>query len=321
MATDRKLSPEIQPIVDAVNAAAADAPSVWESTPEERRAGYQALVAGVPPGPELAKVRGLAAAGPNGLVMMRSYRADAETVNGIIVFFHGGGWVIGDLETHDHVCRELADKSGALVIAVDYRLAPEHRFPAAVTDSWAALQWIDQNRGGLTGDLQAPIAVCGDSAGGNLAAVMALMARDAEMELVAQLLVYPAVDMRLEGTGSMVENGEGYVLTSDTMQWFRANYLSSDEKEAEQQLIDWRASPILADSLAGVAPALVITGEFDPLRDEGAAYAAALKDAGVEVTHTDYAGMVHIFFQLSPMVPTSTAAVAEVADAARARLA
>lgn len=314
------LSPEIGPIVDLVNAAGEDAPSIWEQDVSDRRAGYHALVAGAQPGPDVAKVTRYAVEGPHGPITLRAYQSTMDPPLGIIVFFHGGGWVIGDLETHDHVCRELTVKSDALVISVDYRLAPETPFPGAVDDSWAALQWIAKNRGGLSGDLRAPLAVCGDSAGGNLAAVMALFARDAGIDLAAQLLVYPAVDSRLNGEGSLVENGHGYVLTQETMLWFRNNYLgtgSPNELISDERLHDWRASPLLAESHAGVAPAHVITAEFDPLRDEGAAYVAALRNAGVDVAHTDYPGMVHIFFQLSPIVPTATTAVNEIADAAR----
>ncbi len=320
MVSERVVSPEIQPIVDLVNAAAVDAPSIWDQSVADRRDGYHALVAAVQPGPEVAKVTHYAIDGPDGTVTMRCYQSTMDPPLGIIVFFHGGGWVIGDLDTHDHVCRELTVKSDALVISVDYRLAPETPFPGAVVDSWAALQWIAQNRGGLSGDLRAPIAVCGDSAGGNLAAVMALLARDTGLDLAAQLLVYPAVDSRMNGSGSLVENGEGYVLTRETMLWFRNNYLGTgvrNELIADQRLHDWRASPLLAESLAGVAPAHIITAEFDPLRDEGTAYANALRSAGVDVAHTDYPGMVHIFFQLSPIVPMATTAINEIAAASR----
>ncbi len=320
MLSQRPVSPEIQPIVDLVNDAAADAPPVWDQPVAERRAAYHALIAAVQPGPEVAKVTNYTVDGPGGPIALRSYQSTMDPPLGIIVFFHGGGWVIGDLDSHDHVCRELTVKSDALVVSVDYRLAPETKFPGAVNDSWAALRWIAENRGGLTGDLQTPIAVCGDSAGGNLAAVMALIARDEGLELASQLLVYPAVDSRMNGQGSLIENGEGYVLTRETMLWFRSNYLGSgerDEQIPDARLADWRASPLLAESLAGVAPAHVITAEFDPLRDEGLAYVDALRSAGVETVHNDYDGMVHIFFQLSPIVPSATTAINEVAAAAR----
>ncbi len=310
------LDPTIQPIVDLVNAAAAEAPPIEDQTVAERREAYHGLVAAAGVGPELASVADADADG----VPVRIYR-DGDT-RGVLVFYHGGGWVIGDLDTHDEVCRQLAKQSGATVVAVDYRLGPEAVFPAAVDDSWTALQWVAAQRESLTGDPDAKVAVSGDSAGGNLSAVMALMARDAGLPLAAQLLVYPATDMRMTESKSLDENGEGYVLTKDTMLWFRANYIAAGAAELEdEKLSDWRASPSLADSHAGLAPALVITAEFDPLRDEGAAYAETLRNAGVEVTHTNYDGMVHIFFQLGPIVPKGAEAVAQVAAAAKAALA
>ncbi len=315
------LDADMQAIVDLVNGAAADAPSIWDQTVADRREGYQALVMAVPPGPEMASVTDASFDGPGGPVLTRIYRPTAVEGGdpggqGVIVFYHGGGWVIGDLDTHDEVCRQLASQSGAAVVSVDYRMGPEARFPAAIDDSWAAFEWVVANRAGICGDADAKVCVSGDSAGGNLAAVVALMARDAGIDLAAQLLVYPATDMTQQGHASLVENAEGYVLTMETMRWFRAHYLSEDDDEAATQATDWRGSPLLSESLAGVAPALVITAQFDPLRDEGTAYANALAAAGVEVTHTNYEGVVHIFFQLGPIVEKAAAAVAEVATAA-----
>ncbi len=301
------LDPTIQPLVDLVNAAAAEAPPLAEQTVAERRINYHKLVAAAGAGPELNDVSDSSADG----VPVRIYKPELHGGNGINVYYHGGGWVIGDLDSHDEVCRQLAAQSGAVVVSVDYRLAPEAVFPAAVDDSWTALRWVDANRGLLTGDDAATIVVSGDSAGANLAAVMALMARDAGLELGAQLLVYPSVDM-MGNFPSLAENGEGYVLTAATMDWFRGHYLAS-EIDAE----DWRASPLLAESFEGVAQALIITAEYDPLRDQGPAYAAALEAAGVEVTLTNYEGMVHIFFQLGPIVPRGAEAVTQVANAIR----
>ena len=302
------LDPQIKPLVDLVNAAAAEAPPIWDQTVENRRAEYHKLLEALPPGPDLAHVTDGAFPGPESSIPIRVYRpADAR---GIIVFYHGGGWVIGDLDTHDEPCRQLAAQSGATVVSVDYRLGPEAKFPAAVVDSYAALEWVASHRNELSND-DAKIAVCGDSAGGNLSAVVCLMARDLGGPAIAgQLLVYPGVDM-LADYPSLEANGEGYVLTRETMNWFRTQYLN-ELSDAE----DWRASPLRAESLAGLPPALVVTAEYDPLRDEGAAYAEALRNAGVEVTHSHYDGMVHIFFQLGPVIDAGARAVAEVAATA-----
>ena len=308
------LDPQIQPIVDLINAAAVDAPPMAEQTPLMRRDGYHALLDPVPAGPEMASVAEQTAPGPGGDIAMRIYRPTSADADGVIVYFHGGGWVIGDLDTHDAVCRRVAAASAMAVVSVDYRLAPEHPFPAAVEDAWASLRWVADHRRAVTGRADAKIAVCGDSAGGNLAAVTALMARDQPefgVDLAAQLLVYPSVDMRADRYPSQAENGEGYVLTDEGMRWFMTNYLRADG-----DVDDWRASPILATDLTGLPPALIVTAEFDPLRDQGKAYADALSAAGVDVEHTVYPGMVHIFFQLGPGVDGSTRAVEQVAAAA-----
>lgn len=229
---------------------------------------------------------------------------------GILMFIHGGGYVIGDLETHDQPCRQLARESNATVVAVDYRLAPEHPFPAGLEDAWTVFKTLDADRDNFgTGS---KLAVTGDSAGGNFSAVLALMARDAGIDLAAQLLVYPAVDVN-DASPSMTENGEGYLLTKEVMDWFMHNY--------QPDPLDWRASPLLAESHQGVAPALIITAEFDPLRDQGNAYAYKLEEAGVPVTYTNYPGMVHAFFQLAPLCDAGKAAITQVAEAARDALA
>lgn len=294
------LDPQIQPLVDAVNAAAADAPPVSEQTVEERREGYRGLSALPGPGPQLDHVSDATVAG----VPIRTYANDGAT--GVFLFIHGGGYTIGDINTHDQPCRQLALESGATVISPDYRLAPEHPFPAGIEDCWAVLQWIVAE---YPGD---KIVVGGDSAGGNFSAVLALMARDAGVELAAQLLIYPAVDAE-DNSPSMTENGTGYILTAATMEWFGQKY--------QADAADWRASPIRAESLAGAAPAVVITAEFDPLRDQGIKYVEALAAAGVEVTHTNYDGMVHAFFQLGPIIGASARAVTQIATAAKTALA
>lgn len=300
------LDPQIQPIVDIVNRAAESAPP--DPSVADRRQGYLALVAFAGPGPELDDVSDSTIPGPAGEIPIRIYRD--EGARGIFVFFHGGGYCIGDLDTHDEVCRQLAKQIGCTVVAVHYRLAPEHPFPAGVEDSWAALQWCDANREELGGE-GARLVVGGDSAGGNLSAVTSLMARDAGLDVAKQLLVYPGTRIDDESP-SMEANGTGYILERTTMDWFMESYAADPQ--------DWRASPIYADSHEGVAPALVITAEYDPIRDQGRRYAETLAEAGVDVTHTDYAGMVHIFFQLGPLVEKGAEAVAEVAAHARAAL-
>lgn len=304
------LDPQVQPIVDLVEATAANGPARSDQTIEDRRAGYLLLTAAAGAGPELDEVTDLTVPGPTREIPVRIYRN--KGARGIFVHYHGGGFTIGDLETHDEVCRQLAKQSESTVMAVDYRLAPEHKFPAGIEDGWAALQWADEHRAELGGSPDSKVVVGGDSAGGNISAVVALMARDAGVDLAAQLLVYPGVEV-FDDSPSMTENGSGYILDSETLDWFR-DCCAPDPG-------DWRASPIRAESHAGVAPALVITAEFDPLRDQGANYVAKLEADGVEVNHSPYEGMVHVFFQLGPLVDASARAVTEVAEAAKKALA
>jgi len=298
------LDPQLQALVDASNAAAAELPPIAEQSVADRRDGYAAMIPIFGAGPELDHVSDLEIAG----VPCRRYGDNGAA--GCFVYIHGGGYVIGDLDTHDEVCRQLASQAACTVISVDYRLAPEHPFPAGINDAWAVLKAIDADRASY--GAQAGIVVGGDSAGGNFSAVLALMARDAGVDLAAQLLVYPAVDMNDESP-SLAENGEGYLLTQESMEWFSEQYQPDPD--------DWRASPLFADSHNGVAPALIITAEFDPLRDQGAIYADKLRGAGVDVTLTNYPGMVHVFFQLGQICDGGATAVTQVADAARAALA
>ena len=228
----------------------------------------------------------------------------------MLVYFHGGGWVIGNLDSHDGAARWLANRAGVAVASVDYRLGPEHVFPAAVDDCWAATTWVAAN-GAELGIDPTRLVVGGDSAGGNLAAVIALLARDAGAPSIRlQLLVYPAVDARM-GHPSVDENGTGYLLSKADMNWFYGHYGLGQAVPADE----WRLSPLLSPSLAGVAPAYVITAEFDPLRDEGEAYAAALEAAGVPTQHRRFDGMIHGFFTMVGAIDAADEAQEDVAKA------
>ena len=247
-------------------------------------------------------------------VALRAYRpakVDKPEVLPALVFFHGGGWTIGDLDTHDALCRELANGARCAVFAVEYRLAPESPFPAAVEDCIAATDFVFKNSESLKIHKER-IAVGGDSAGGNLAAVVALHARDAGgPPLCFQLLIYPATDQNLE-TDSLARNGMGYMLTRPLMEVFRANYLPRPADYA-----DWRASPALAKSHAGLPPAFVLTAGFDPLLDEGRQYVELLARAGVEVSYRDYPDMIHGFILMGGVLDTANAAVADCCAALR----
>jgi acetyl esterase len=232
----------------------------------------------------------------------------------VLVYYHGGGWVIGDLDTHDTLCRELANGAGCAVVAVDYRMAPEHRFPAAVDDSLAALRWIQREAASLGLDATR-LAVGGDSAGGNLAAVVAIAARDAgEPDLAFQLLIYPATDQR-RGAASHAINGQGYLLTRDTIAYFHDHYIA----DAAQDL-DWRASPLLHPELSRLPPALVLTAGYDPLRDEGLHYAQRLSEAGNRATHINFERQIHGFITMGKVIDEANAAVALCAAALRRAL-
>ena len=255
---------------------------------------------------DLSEVRDIqvpADQGPHGAIPLRLYKPSLEGQLPVLVYFHGGGWVIGDLDTHDVLCRELAHLSGCAVVAVDYRMGPEHRFPAAVDDCYAATSWVRANAAALGLDAE-KIAVGGDSAGGNLAAVVSLMARDAgDLPIRYQLLIYPATDMR-QLTNSIQSNGQGYMLTKDTMDYFQAHYTGG-----EAAYHDWRASPLLAASHANLPPALVLTAGFDPLRDEGIAYAQKMTEAGSTSTHISFERQIHGFIGMGRVNAESNVAV------------
>jgi acetyl esterase len=261
-----------------------------------------------PAPPAVGEVRELSADGPHGAIPLRLYRPlkpveAAGTKLPVLVYYHGGGWVIGDLDTHDTLCRELANGSGCAVVAVDYRMAPEHRFPTAVDDSLAALRWVRREASALGLDPER-IAVGGDSAGGNLAAVVALTARDAgDPPIRFQLLIYPATDMR-RGAPSHTTNGTGYLLTRDTITYFHDHYI--DDLKHDH---DWRASPLLHGDLVNLPPALVLTAGYDPLRDEGHQYAVALTQAGNRASYLCFERQIHGFITMGRVLDEANAAV------------
>lgn len=248
----------------------------------------------------------------DGGLPVRLYASEPGGIRPALVFFHGGGWVFGNIETHDAVCRALAKESGAVVISVDYRLSPEHKFPAAVDDSYAATQWVAANAERLGIDARR-IAVGGDSAGGNLATVVAMRCRDAGgPALAGQVLLYPVTDLSSFDTASHRELSEGYFLSGAAMDWFSGHYLASADHKRHPEV-----SPLLAPDVSGLPPALVITAEFDPLRDEGEAYAERLKKAGVPVTVSRYPGMIHGFISMRGVLSGGRQGIAETAQFVR----
>jgi acetyl esterase len=289
-------------------------PSMGEMTPEQLREGYK-LVAAMSGAPaELASIADRAVPGPAGEIPIRIYTPQGLAPFPVVVFFHGGGFTIGSIETHDIVCQHLAAGVEAVVVSVEYRLAPEHKFPAALDDAVAAAAWVHAHAGEVGGDADR-LAVAGDSAGGNLATGVCHHARDAGGPPIRfQLLVYPTVDARM-GHPSIKENAEALFLGEDTMSWFHDHYARSPEDK-----LDPRMSPLLAADLSGLPPALIITAEYDPLRDEGEEYGAKLRAAGVPATVSRYDGMTHAFFQLGGVLEDGQRAMQESVAALRAAL-
>ena len=238
----------------------------------------------------VSHVENMAIDGPAGPLGLRHYRPSTSMLLPGILFFHGGGWVLNDLNTHDHLCRALANQSGCAVIAVDYRLAPENRFPAAIDDAWCAMQWVHGNAARVGID-SARLGIAGDSSGATTAAVISCLARDAGApHLSCQVLLYPVTDHWSADTASYREVGSGYSLSRDLMIWFWDLYL-----QPGADLFDPRVCPLRARDLHGIPPTLILTAEFDPLRDEGEEYARRLREAGVPVRCTRYEGMMHGF--------------------------
>jgi len=256
----------------------------------------------------LPKVEDLTIEGRNGDIPIRIYTPDNAQNAPVIAFYHGGGFVIGNLKTHDKICRRICKMNQAFVVAVDYRLAPEHKFPAAVEDCYDATKWVGAHIAEYGGDPD-KLIVLGDSAGGNLAAVTAIQARDlGTPKIAAQVLVYPTVDAQMKHP-SITSNGEGYILTKELMDWFMTHYQKSDADRLNPLM-----SPLLTKDLSNLPPTLVQTAGFDPLRDEGIDYADKLKAAGNKVQYTNYPGLIHTYFTMPKFLKACMDAQVEIKD-------
>jgi acetyl esterase len=308
------LHPQVQALLKQI--ADSGAKPYHQVSVDEARRAFATRAMLPPSAVAVAKVEDRFIAGPDGnRIGLRIYTPLGTGPFALLVYFHGGGWVVGNLDSHDSVARELCGRANLVVVSVDYRLAPEHRFPAAVDDCLAATRWAAEHAASLDADA-ARLAVGGDSAGGNLAAAVALQLRDeGAPAIAAQLLVYPAVRMDGTVTPSMIDNAVGFGLQRADMDWFCAHYLPSP-----QAGLDWRASPMLAPSLSNLPPALVQTCEFDPLRDEGEAYAQALRAAGVDVVATRYDGSIHAAWGLFTVLEPGRRMVDEAVGWLRERL-
>jgi acetyl esterase len=304
------LHPQARALIDLI--AERKLPPMHTLTPVDARAFYRERRALTqPPAPDVDDVQELVAEGPHGAIPLRLYRpirgdgarTDAATSLPVLVYYHGGGWTIGDLDTHDVLCREIANASHCAVVSVDYRMGPEDRFPAAAEDCLAATYWVRRQAASLGLDA-ARLAVGGDSAGGNLAAVVAIMARDArDLPIAWQLLIYPATDMR-RGHASHTSNGKGYLLETETIAYYHDHYIADAKHD-----LDWRASPLLHPDLSRLPPALVLTAGFDPLRDEGLDYADALEAAGNRATYVCFDRQIHGFITMGRVIDEANAAV------------
>ncbi len=306
------LDPQMKAMLDFANAAG---PMFLRAeTPEQARGKMQALLEARPvEPPPLYRVEDRHIPGPHGEIPIRIYTSEGRVPKGVLVYFHGGGWVLGSVTTHDVLCRSIAIAAGCIVVSVDYRLAPEHKFPAAPEDCYAATKCVAANAASFGGDPNR-IAVGGDSAGGNLATVVALMARDrGGPSLSFQLLFYPAISAANDTPSQKEFSEDGFVLSRADMEWFWNHYLNgpADRKNP-------LACPNAAGNLAGLPPALVQTASHDPLRDEGERYAEQMRKAGVKVTLTRYDGVTHGFVSFADVLDKGKAAIKEAADALRA---
>ena len=302
------VDPQIQVMLDAL--AALEAPEFSEQTPAQVREAYKAFSMAGAGEPEVGSVEDRTIPGPDGPIPVRVYRPSGEGTAGGLVYYHGGGWVIGDLDSHDSLCRQFCAGAGVVVVSVDYRLAPEHPCPAASDDAWAALEWVAANADELGIDTER-LAVGGDSAGGNLAALMALRARDAggpRSPCRCWSIRPPTSRWRTRPSRRTAR------ATSSPPSRCCGSAGTTSGGPGARRPTDATVSPLRAASLAGVAPARVVTAEFDPLRDEGDAYAARLADEGVEVELDENPGMIHGFFQMGALAPSATAAVDRAVD-------
>jgi acetyl esterase len=304
------LNPQARALLDRIEQAGI--PPTHTLTPADARRFYRdRRQITQPDPPALEDVRNLAARGPAMPIPVRLYRPVAAGVLPVLVYYHGGGWTIGDLDTHDVLCRQLALDGRCAVVAVDYRMGPEHRFPAAVDDCIAAVRWVREEAATLGID-PARIAVGGDSAGGNLAAVVAIAVRDAgDPPLAFQLLIYPATDMRRVAP-SHTTNAQGYLLTADSIRYYHDHYIDDPKHD-----LDWRASPLLAADLSRLPPAFVLVAGYDPLRDEGIQYAQRLTESGVRTSLVSYERQIHGFVPMGRVLDEANDAVALCADALR----
>jgi len=308
--TKKQLDPQAEALLQQM--AQSNMPPLHTLTPAQAREMMRGMAALSGEPEVVANVENLTIPGPGGQIPVRIYTPRGDSPFPILVFFHGGGWVICDLDTHDNLCRSLTNRACCVVVSVDYRLAPEHKFPAAVEDAYAATRWVANNAHRINGD-PARIAVGGDSAGGNLAAVVAIMARDQDGPgLTYQLLIYPATDVSSANTDSHRNYADGYFLTRGDGEWFCGHYLNCEEDRLHH-----RVSPLLAPDLSGLPPALVITAEFDVLRDEGESYAKRLKKAGVSVKCTRYKGMIHGFMSMDGLLSQARTGIDEASAALR----
>jgi acetyl esterase len=300
------LDPQTQLVLAQL--AAAGAPPLETLSPEQARAIFTMPQGEVEP---VGKVEDRTIPGPASEIPVRVYYPkEIQDRCPALVFYHGGGWVVGNIETHDNICRALTNIANCVTISVDYRLAPEHKFPAAVDDSYAAVQYVYDHAEEFQADRKR-IAIGGDSAGGNLAAVVAHLAKEKKApEICFQLLIYPSTNMGGEPTASMVENAEGYFLEKGTMEWFRDCYINGEEDKLNPLV-----SPSLNEDFTGLPPALVITAEYDPLRDEGEDYAKKLAAAGVEVELVRYDGTIHGFVSMAVIIESGKAALEKAGDA------
>ena len=285
----------------------AGAPTLEQLSVEENRATMHGYIPLAGPPEEVANVENVSIPVDGGEIGLRIYTPVGNGPFPVFVYFHGGGWVVGDLDVVDPTMRAVTNASSCLVVSVDYRMAPEYPFPVAPEDCYTATNWVAQNIATYHGD-PSNIAVGGDSAGGNLAAVVSLLAKERGGPAISyQILVYPATDFSFD-TESHRENGEGYLLTKAAMEWFANHYIQEEDKTSPL------AAPLRAADVSGLPPALVITAEFDPLRDEGEAYAKKLQDAGVQVELTRYNGMIHGFFWMSGIMEQGRKAIEQVSN-------